>query len=52
MVESIKIKIRHQVCFYIINSFSQCLNELVEIFFVKENFVPVIAVIIETFDFR
>jgi sulfur relay (sulfurtransferase) DsrC/TusE family protein len=32
-----------------INCFAQCLNEFVEIFFVKENLMPVVTIIIKAF---
>ena len=48
MIESIKIKIRHQIGFHMIHRFGKRLDELVEIFLVKENLVPVIPIIVKT----
>ena len=48
MVESIKIKIRHQIGFHMIHRFGQRFDELVEVFLVKENLVPVIPIVIKT----
>jgi hypothetical protein len=49
MVECVEIKIRHQVGLYIVNRFTQRLNEFVEIFFVQEDLVPVITIVIKAF---
>src|SRR5688500_9465611 len=49
MVISIKIEIGHQFCFYIIHRFTQGLDEFIKVFFVKENFMPIIPVIIKPF---
>lgn len=49
MIECIEIKVGHQFCFNIINRLIQCFDEFVEVFFVQENFVTVIAVIIKPF---
>ncbi len=47
MVIGVEIEVRHQVGLNIIHRFSQCLQELVEIFLVQEDLVPVIPVFIE-----
>src|SRR5258705_12952958 len=49
MVKGIKIKIRHQVRFHIIDRLTQGLNKFVEIFLVEKYFVPVITIIIKAF---
>ena len=48
MIECVKIKIGHQLCLYIVNRLCKSFDEFVEVFFVKENFVPVIAIIVKT----
>ena len=48
MIECVEIKIRHQLGFYMINSFIKRLNEFVEIFLVQKNLVPVIPIVIKT----
>src|SRR5689334_15584632 len=47
MVISIKVEVGHQFSFHIINCFCQCFQELVEVFFVKEDLVPVITIFVE-----
>jgi hypothetical protein len=47
MVESVEVEIGHQFSFYIVNCFIQTLQELVEIFLVQKNLVPVVAIFIE-----
>src|SRR4030095_12410 len=48
MVECIKVKIRHQLCFYIINSFAESLDKLIKVFFIKKDLMTIIPVIIES----
>src|SRR6187397_1123960 len=48
MIECIKIKIRHQLSLYIINRFAKCLYKLIKIFFIKEDLMTVIPIIIKT----
>ena len=47
VVKRIKIEIRHQVRFHIIDGIGKRQKEFVEIFFVKEHLMPVIAIIIK-----
>ena len=47
MIESIKIKVRHQVGLNIINCFCKSLYKFVEVFLVQEDFVPVITIFIK-----
>ena len=49
MVESIKIKIGHQFCFYIINRFGHPFQKFIKIFFVQKNFMTVITIFIKPF---
>ena len=49
VIKSIEIKIRHQISLNIVYSFSKGLDKLVEIFFVKEDFVTVVTVFIKFF---
>ena len=51
-VERIKIKIGHQLFLDMIDGFSERFNELVKVFFVKENLVPFIRVIHPFLAFR
>ena len=47
VVESIKIKVGHQVGLYIINRFAEGFDEFVEILFVEKDFVTVIPIIVK-----
>src|SRR5688500_17054827 len=47
VVVGIEVEVRHELSLNIINCLGQCLQELVEIFFVQEDLVPVVPVFIE-----
>src|SRR5688572_7778286 len=49
MVECVEIEVGHQVSFYIIHRFSKRLDEFIEVFFIQEYLMPVIAIIIKPF---
>lgn len=48
MIVSIEVEIGHELGLYIIHGFVQRLDEFVEILFVQEDLVPVVAVVIKT----
>jgi len=48
MIERIEIEIWHQVCLHIINSLTQSFQELVEVFLVQEDLVPVVSIVVKT----
>ena len=45
MVESVKVEVRHQVRLYVVDRFREAIKELVEILFVEEHLMAVIATI-------
>lgn len=49
MAEGIEIKVWHQVGLYIFHCLAQCFYELVKIFFVQKDLVPVVPIIIKSF---
>src|SRR5678815_2645553 len=48
MIKCIKVKIGHQFCFYIINSFAKSFDKLIKIFLVKKDFMTIISVVIKS----
>ena len=49
MVVGVEIEVRHEIRLHVINRFGECFQELVEVFLVEEDLVPVIPVLIEFF---
>src|SRR5882724_1158140 len=47
MIVRIEIKIRHEVCLYIVNCFSEGFQEFIKIFLVKKDLMPVIPIFVE-----
>jgi hypothetical protein len=47
MIESIKVEVGHQFGFYMINRFSQCFDEFIEVFFVKKDLMTIIPIVIK-----
>src|SRR6186713_1638770 len=48
MIECIKVKIGHQFCLYIINSFAESFDKLIKVFFIKEDLMTIIPIIIKS----
>ena len=48
MIEGIEIEIGHEIGFYKINRLSHPLQEFIKVFFVQENFMPVVTVFIKS----
>ena len=44
VVVGVEIEIGHELRFYVINRFTQCLDEFVEVFFVQKDFMPVVSI--------
>jgi hypothetical protein len=49
MVECVEIEVGHQFGLDVVHGFRECLEELVEILLVKEDLMPVVTIVIETF---
>src|SRR6187399_869979 len=48
MIECIKVKIGHQFSLYIVNCFPKGFDKLIKIFFIKEDLMTIITVIIKS----
>src|SRR6187431_2849502 len=48
MIECIKVKVGHQFRLYIINRLAKCFDKLIKVFFVEEDLMTIITVIIKS----